>query len=57
VHLARFFLWDNRSGGLVSYGWLNEENKVKFGMNRTTWTKVLRGMARSILEDSLLWAK
>jgi hypothetical protein len=58
VHLARFFLWDNRSGALVSYGWLNEEDKVQFpGMNRTTWTKVLRGMARSILRDSLLWVK
>jgi hypothetical protein len=57
VHMARFFLWDNKSGALVSYGWLNESNGARFGMTRTTWTKVLGKLARAILEDSSLWVK
>jgi hypothetical protein len=58
VHRAHFFLWDNRSGALVSYGWLDEEEVVKFpAMSRKTWTKVIHRMARSILKDTLLWGK
>lgn len=51
-HQISFVLWDNEKNKLVSYGRVDEESTIVFGMTNGHWESVLDGIALKILRLS-----
>ncbi|QQS34821.1 MAG: hypothetical protein IPM56_11175 [Ignavibacteriales bacterium] len=49
-HELTFALWDNQNQKLASYGRINEECAIPFGMTKDSWAMVIDGLVIKILE-------
>ncbi len=49
-HELKFALWDNQNQMLASYGRINEECAIPFGMTKDSWEMVIDGLVIKILE-------
>ena len=57
VHQLTFFIWDNRHGKLVSYGYPNGSSSFRFGMSKSDWRTTLKKLARAIMSNSPFYMK